>query len=526
MQNNQPRKTKFSFDFLEDLNTTHDTVLYQHRVTIGERDKTEHFPIDKDDQRTTRDQGKVLSDRGSEIFHEQRNDDIPHASQYRTWDSPEGENKICHEQRDDDIPQVSQYRTSHSPEGGNTTCHEQRADDILQASRYMYQFSNAVEGGDSTCHGNRDDDIPQASRYRTSIVEEGVDKTCLYHDHKVDKILSTTLNQAKVNKEGHMDDALTDENIQLSSRFQAVVAINQEIEAGKVQEDVVGMNQHSGIPNNKASSSPVADVAVHGEIGRFSIKYTHRANTFVYGILVLSQKIIIADSDNAKLQLFDLNGKHLSDVGSRQYITGITKFDKNHFVTGGSDGLIHFWKLCGNDIKCLDKTFHEESKIFGICYNGTFFGVLHHTDDLINVLDSQGRKVRKIVLNEAFGKKIKFGFDIHMDIATHNIYVPCVNHTYGVLCMSVEGEPLWFSPLIGIPRGITEAHGVLCVANNTKKCMHLISKNGEHKGKLMDDIVGYPECVYYDNDGNKLYFNLCWYNRDVICFVPLKHNKQ
>ena len=163
--------------------------------------------------------------------------------------------------------------------------------------------------------------------------------------------------------------------------------------------------------------------------------------------------------------------KHLSDVGSRQYITGITKFDKNHFVTGGSDGLIHFWKLCGNDIKCLDKTFHEESKIFGICYNGTFFGVLHHTDDLINVLDSQGRKVRKIVLNEAFGKKIKFGFDIHMDIATHNIYVPCVNHTYGVLCMSVEGEPLWFSPLIGIPRGITEAHGVLCVANNTKK-MH------------------------------------------------------
>ena len=523
MQNNQSRKPKYSFDFLEDLNTTHDTVLYQHRVTIEKRDKTEHIPGDKNNQRTTRNKGKVVSDRGNEIFHKQRDDDIPLASQCRTSNSPEGDNKTYNEQRDDDIPQDSRYKIFNATEIGNKTCHEQWNDDIPQTSRM--RTANAVEGGEKICQGNRDDDISQVSGLRTSITTVVGDQTSMYDKRKVDTILPTDKYQAKINMEGQTDDAAMDSKIKLSSRFQAAVVVDQEDGVGKVLDDSVSVKQQCGIANNKASSDSEADIVAHGEIGRFSIKCSNRNRAFVYGILVLSQKIIIADSENAKLQLFDLNGNHLSDVGSRQYITGITKFNKNHFVTGGSDGLIHFWKLCGNEIKCLGKTFHEESKIFGICYNGTFFGVLHHTDDLINVLDSQGRKVRKIVIKEAFGKKIKFGFDIHMDIATHNIYVPCVNHTYGVLCISVEGEPLWFAPLTGIPRGIIETQSILCVADNTKKCMHLISKNGEHKGKLMDDILGYPECVYYDDVGNKLYFNLCWYNRDVICYVSLKHNK-
>ena len=142
------------------------------------------------------------------------------------------------------------------------------------------------------------------------------------------------------------------------------------------------------------------------------------------------------------------------------------------------------------------------------------------------MLDIQGRQVRKIVIKEAFGNEITFGWDIHMDSKTHNIYVPCVIYNNRVLCVSVEGEPLWFSPLTGSPRGITEIYGVLCVADSKEQCMHLMSKTGEYKGKLLDkgEMTGRPEYMYYDERQKKLYFSL--YGKDVICFVSVKTNIQ
>ncbi|KAK3108789.1 hypothetical protein FSP39_015805 [Pinctada imbricata] len=127
-----------------------------------------------------------------------------------------------------------------------------------------------------------------------------------------------------------------------------------------------------------------------------------------------------------------------------------------------------------------------------------------------------------ITTKEAFGKKFEFGMDIHMDSDTNNIYVPCENEN-GVLCMTIEGQALWFTPLSGLPCGITEIQGTLCVAECFNGCLHAITKEGEFLRRLLDkeDMRGKPDYVCYGQDG-KLYVTCSYYLYDVkqdICFV-------
>ena len=97
-----------------------------------------------------------------------------------------------------------------------------------------------------------------------------------------------------------------------------------------------------------------------------------------------------------------------------------------------------------------------------------YYCVLHRKNNVITVLDAHGKQVREIFRTDAFGKMIEFGVDIHMDSASHNIYVPCNGKNRGVLCLSVEGEPLWVTPLEGYLGGITELDGTLCVSDCCK----------------------------------------------------------
>ena len=160
-----------------------------------------------------------------------------------------------------------------------------------------------------------------------------------------------------------------------------------------------------------------------------------------------------------------------------------------------------------------------------ITYNGTYYCVLHHCDNAITVLDTQGRQVRKIVRKDAFGKEIEFGADIHMDRATHNMYVVCFGNVKAVLCLSLEDEALWFKSLKGgFLGGITEIDGILCVSDRyTGQGIHMISKSGKYKGeKLLDKDVlknRNPEYLCYVSNEKNLYFNL--EDSDIVCFMLL-----
>ena len=145
----------------------------------------------------------------------------------------------------------------------------------------------------------------------------------------------------------------------------------------------------------------------------------------------------------------------------------------------------------------------------GMCYNGTYYCLVHAFPNCITVIDTHGRHVREIAIKEAFGQKIRFGEDIHMDSTSHNIYVPntAINNL-GVLCVSVEGGPLWFCPLIEKAMGITEICGV--VAYSSGRGVHLVSKTGEYKKKLLgeDDTPGNLQYIVYCENRMNLYFNL------------------
>ena len=110
-----------------------------------------------------------------------------------------------------------------------------------------------------------------------------------------------------------------------------------------------------------------------------------------------------------------------------------------------------------------------------------------------------------------------------MDKTTHNIYVPCLGVNGGVICLSVEGEPLWLTPLKGAKGGITEIDDVLCVTDyEIGHGIQMVSKSGKYKGKLLDkDILKDRQPFYMCCVANakKIYFSL--YSSDIICFISL-----
>ena len=202
---------------------------------------------------------------------------------------------------------------------------------------------------------------------------------------------------------------------------------------------------------------------------------------------------------------------------------GVVEVNENCFATCGMDKYVRLWTLRGKAI-VTDILYDIDHDSHDIHYNGTYFCVLHREYNAITVLDTQGRQVRKIVRKEALGKEIGFGWDIHIDKTTHYIYVPCWGDNSGVLCLSVHDEALWFTPLDGVPGGITEKGDVLCVSDYfTGHGVQMVSKTGEYKGKLMDTDVlkdRKPLYICYAADAGKIYFSL--FDRiDIICFIKL-----
>ena len=276
----------------------------------------------------------------------------------------------------------------------------------------------------------------------------------------------------------------------------------------------------------KKDKTPYRDrLAKDSKLEQFRIKRPDdKDNAVVRGILVLTENIIVADSPNIKLKLFDLSGVYLSSVDSKHYVRGITAVEGDCFATCGTDIKVHLWTLRGKTIVTEDISYDVDHNSHGIHYNGTYYCVLHNWVNAITVLDTQGRQVRKIVRKEALGKKIKFGQDIHMDRTTHNIYVMSWGSPNAVLCLSVNDEPLWFAPLEGVLGGITDIDDTLCVSDRyTGRGVYMISKTGNYKGQLLDsDILKKenPDYLCYVANKRMIYFSL--YQTDIVCFMSVQ----
>ena len=248
----------------------------------------------------------------------------------------------------------------------------------------------------------------------------------------------------------------------------------------------------------------------------FSVKRPENyRQVYVTGVLALSDTVIVNDLKNHGLKLFDHSGRFLSSINSRHDVWGITSVNGNMFATSGVANLhtnksFRLWTVCWDSIVSEDTSHTSYSPHSGgIYFNSTYFGVLHGLDKAISVLDTHGKLVKKFRVEEAFGKKVYLGFDIHMDSATHNIYVPCGYNNPGVLCVSIDGSTLWFTPLADRLWGIIEVHGLLCVADLIGQCLHLLSKAGEVKGKLLDktDIREKPCHLSYNKSSQKIFLS-------------------
>ncbi|KAK3108501.1 hypothetical protein FSP39_009334 [Pinctada imbricata] len=250
----------------------------------------------------------------------------------------------------------------------------------------------------------------------------------------------------------------------------------------------------------------------------FSVKRLgNKENVDVKGVLCVSDKVVVVDRNNNELKLFNKNGAYLSFIELKDYTFGITYVHDSTFATCGLGNTVFLWKVRGMTIVNVDVSYLVNPPAHGIHYNGTYYCVVHNWNNLITILNRHGRQVRKIILKEACGNKFKFGHDIHMDSETNNIYVPCHNE-HGVLCTTIDGKALWFTPLSS-PGGITEIQGTLCVVGHGSRYLYMITKVGENVGKL-NDLDGKPGYVYYGLDG-RLYVSYNSYNEISVYTITL-----
>ena len=225
----------------------------------------------------------------------------------------------------------------------------------------------------------------------------------------------------------------------------------------------------------------------------------------VKSIQILADKILVNDCFNG-LKLFSKSGVFISN--SNLLINRTTKISDCIFASCEKQPDIRQWKIEGQEVVGGDVIFRADSMLaVAVQFTGTHYCILHLWQKTISVFDTDGILVKKIVIKEIFNKKIFPGFDLCIDHRTKNIYIPCWCASRGVLCVSIQGKPLWFTQLPGNAKAITEVYGYLCVSDHHNRCLHLLSKDGKYEGKLLDtgDLDGEPNCLFFDQEDGKLY---------------------
>ena len=74
-------------------------------------------------------------------------------------------------------------------------------------------------------------------------------------------------------------------------------------------------------------------------------------------------------------------------------------------------------EIVNEDILC-----EVEHDSCAISSNGEYYSVLHRDNNAITILDANWRQVRKVTIEEVCEKKIKMGWDLHIDRTTNDIY--------------------------------------------------------------------------------------------------------
>ena len=306
---------------------------------------------------------------------------------------------------------------------------------------------------------------------------------------------------------------------ELSSDFLQFLSVTENTGLYRAQVAVEGGTPQLGNHAKTTTEKPIDPAKLKAlKCGEFSVK-TPEDNTVVNitGMLVFADTIVVSDYYNFALKLFDQKGKFLSSVHThlkhKHMVYGLTSICSNIFVSCDvADDKVRLWTLHDKTIVCEDTAYDVVYPSYGIHYDGAYYVLLHSDHNSTTVLDTQGMQIRKIVIREVFGKKIKLSWGIHIGNATHNIYVSCEPYNSGVLCISVEGDPLWFSSLAGDTMGITSIQGVLCVAKMKERSAILLNKSGEFMGQLLekDMFKDSPICVHYDESSQILFIAYDW----------------
>ena len=237
--------------------------------------------------------------------------------------------------------------------------------------------------------------------------------------------------------------------------------------------------------------------------------------------MALADKFIIVENGNEKLKLFAEDGECLSTTPLTHETHGITEIDCDRFATCGVGNQVFFWKIKGDTIIQEDISYEVEHVAHGIHYDGTYYCVLHPGQNAVTIFDNGGY-VRMFVILEAFGREMKFswGWDIHIDRGTHNVYIPCWGDNKGILCVSVEGEVLRFDAFDGNVSFITEVYGLLCIADCKNNRVNLISKDWISQSQVLDIKPRQPHCVAI-NKSNRILI-ISYKYTDVIGVFSLK----
>ena len=175
----------------------------------------------------------------------------------------------------------------------------------------------------------------------------------------------------------------------------------------------------------------------------------------------------------------------------------------------------------GHALSPNEKSYEVGYQAYGIDFNGTYYFVQHRNDNKVTVLDAQGGHVRKFEVREVNGERVEFGWDIHSDRDTHQAFIPCEGGNDGILHVSIYGELLRFTELDGVPRGITDLHGFLCVVDNTNDCVNLFSKDGQFVSELIskDHFDGYPDLISINESNDKIIIS--FHGSDIITIFKL-----
>ena len=341
---------------------------------------------------------------------------------------------------------------------------------------------------------------------------------------------------------GKRQEDSRDDDAEFSSDFIENIAVTETTVLYRAQVAVEGRRPTDGTTTQRAqatmykkqntSTTPPPDDATKAQYNpsdvratkflEFSTKITEDTDkVYVTGVLSMADKFVIVDNLNQKLKLYMESGEYISSTAFTEYTWGITRVDHDRFATCGFCDQIFLWKIDGNDIIPLDKTYKIDHNAYGIHSSGTYYCVLHRDDNAVTILDDEGRYVLTFFVKEVFGKKVEFGWNNHSDKDTQ-IYIPRVGENKGILRVSVEGEVLQFNALDGSPRGITEIHGLLCVVDFDNGCIKVKSKDWELHSKLLDDsaVKRHPTYIAFNDSTKKLIIS--YYNEDAITVFSLK----